>query len=79
MSTLHLVFSPAGLQSCQAVCGEDDAIVLLGDAVFALAPDLARLVDDCTLRGLPPSEHDISMNDVVKLCSAHSPVVSWSS
>lgn len=74
MTTLHVLshspFSDTRLASCLRLAGPDDALLLTGDAVYALQPGtepLARLtehgmrlyalLEDVQARGLAPAAH----------------------
>lgn len=86
-ATLHLVFSAAGLQACQAGLSAGDAIMLLEDGVSARAAcDLLcpgrcfALASDLRLRGLR-HEHgavqSVEHDQLVALCVDCARSASW--
>ena len=79
MAVLHLVSSRAGLRACQLRAGAQDAIVLLGDAVYSAAerPDAYVLEDHAGARGVPFDGRGIGIEQLVELTEAHAPVVTW--
>lgn len=87
MATLHLVNSPAGLTACMAVAGDEDAVLLLQDGVYAAVPVLVperavhALEADVLARGLARrlSSHVQVVDDAafVALVETHQPVVTW--
>jgi len=81
---IHLVQRASALATCTAVAAERDCIVLLGDGVaavlqgasncYASDTDLAeRGLADRIAAGITP----ITDQELVDLCAAHAPVVSW--
>ena len=82
MSTLHLAFSTAGLDAARLRCGENDAILLIGDGVYAAhnATDaMFALEEDLTIRGVSPSAAVtvVDYAGMVELTTEHHPLVSW--
>jgi len=82
--SLHMVFSVAGLTSCQARCKKDDLVILLGDGVYAInTPENMSvyqvLEEDALIRGINLDEYtaSISYDTLVSLCVDNKPVVSW--
>lgn len=81
--TLHLVFSRRGWHACRARLSEGDAIVLLGDGVYAAdqvdASGVAVLEQDLKIRGVKTAATHklIDYPGMVELCTQHNPVVSW--
>ncbi len=80
--SLHLTFSADGLGECVARLAPDDAVVILGDAVYA-APLPSAVVhyylgEDADIRGIQSmSGKRIDYDELVRLCAEHNPVVSW--
>jgi len=78
--TLHLAFTSDGLTAARRVEVEGDAIILLGDAVYALVTDSSLapkvLAEDAEVRGLDASS-GLSYSDLAALCAKHQPIVSW--
>ena len=84
MSSLHLVFSLAGLAACQKRRSTQDVVVLLGDGVYCtmLDTDIERayvLSEDLEIRGAANIIGLATTNytSLVELCTQHSPIVSW--
>ena len=81
--SLHLIFSTKGLDAAVPRARSGDAIVLLGDGVYAAGgehlPDIERyiLAEDAAVRGVTTSEQTIDYADLAELCATHSPIVSW--
>ncbi len=82
MSTLHLAFSTAGLAAARKRCSDNDAILLIGDGVYAArnaTQSMFALAEDLTIRGVEPST-TITVVDyagMVELTTNHHPLVSW--
>ena len=84
MATLHLVSNPDAAASCLAAKADDDAVLLIGDGVFALArlagtPSVAALRDDAASRGMaaPDEVRLLSQGDFVDWVVAHDRSVTW--
>ena len=96
MSTLHVLshspFSDQRLHSCLRLLGSDDAIVLSGDAVYALTPGsqpwaslasvgvaVFALFEDAQARALPsnPAVELLDYPAFVELTLAYDKVNSW--
>ncbi|MBC2677191.1 sulfurtransferase complex subunit TusB [Pseudomonas baltica] len=96
MSTLHVLshspFSDQRLHSCLRLLGDDDAILLSGDAVYALAPGsepwaalasagvvVFALAEDAQARALPnnPGVELLDYPAFVELTLAYEKVNSW--
>ena len=87
MSLLHVVNGPRGLDSCLAGVADGDAVLLLGDGVYAASD--ARLSDidvpvvaideDVDARGvaLGPSVDSVGYDGFVALVVAHDASVTW--
>ena len=82
--TLHLIFSPAGWQSCVARLGAEDVVILLGDGVYVADRVVQREVlvieEDCTIRGVKVMNEAatyIGYADMVKCCVENNPIMSW--
>ena len=92
-ATVHLIFSSAGYVAARARCSSKDALVLIGDGVYALSaialedrrgpvPALQVLQDDLAQRGVPvpQSVESIALIDdltLVDIISAGNHTVSW--
>lgn len=85
MATLHLLSNPGAVASCLAAAAADDAVLLLGDGVFALTALAASSVaigvlrDDVDSRGVPVPGHvrRMSQADFVDWVVAHDTSVTW--
>ena len=82
MSALHLAFSTAGLEAARLRQGEADAVLLIGDGVYAArnATDaIYALEEDLIVRGIAPSSAVtvIDYAGMVDLTTQHHPLVSW--
>lgn len=92
MATLHLLshspFTDTRLASCLRVLGEQDAIFLTGDAVYALkagtewAEQLAglrvfALAEDVIARGIVTSAPLMDYAGFVECCTQYAKVNSW--
>ena len=85
MATLHLVSDPNAAASCLATAGADDAVLFLGDGVFALtalgdsAPPIGALGDDADSRGVVVPDHvrRMSQADFVDWVVAFDTSVTW--
>jgi len=94
MSALHTIHNPAALAPALARCGQEDALLLLEDGVYAALadhPHSARLKgwrvhvlrEDLKARGLDENRlavglQPIAMSDFVALTVAFSPILAWS-
>lgn len=87
MSVLHLVNRPEALGSCIGRVAEGDAVLLLGDGVYA-APDprlpglgapVAAIDEDALGRAvaLPPAVAPLGYGGFVALVVDHDASVSW--
>jgi len=85
MTTLHLIFSAEGLQSCLGIIQPEDALLLIEDGVYAVLGDSATrlhaIEDDLVARGLQDLHADnvqrIDYSGMVELVARHQPIVSW--
>ena len=85
MATLHLVSNPNAAASCLALATDDDAVLFLGDGVFALSargnssPPIGVLDDDAASRGVavPDDVRRISQADFVDWVVAFDRSVTW--
>jgi tRNA 2-thiouridine synthesizing protein B len=96
MSTLHVLshspFTDQRLHSCVRLLGDDDAILLSGDAVYAITPGTApwqvlhaagialfALAEDVQTRALPtnPEVELLDYAGFVELTLAYEKVNSW--
>lgn len=85
MATLHLVANPSAAPSCLATAADDDAVLFLGDGVFALTAiaDPSRgigvLDDDALSRGVTVPDHvrRMSQADFVDWVVAFDTSVTW--
>lgn len=96
MSTLHVLshspFSDSRLDSCLRLCGAQDAILLCGDAIYALQAGSAPfktlearaavifvLIEDAQARGLslPDWAKSVDYPGFVQLSIDHDKVNSW--
>ncbi len=79
MSSLHVVHSLEGLAACRRRCSEGDAVLLVGDAVYAsdLGPRDHALKEDVLVRGWHTEAKQVDYAGFVDLTAAHSPIVSW--
>ena len=85
MATLHLLSDPGAAASCLAAVANDDAVLFLGDGVFALtarpnsAAPLGVLRDDAENRGVAVPDHvrPLSQADFVDWVVAFDTSVTW--
>ena len=85
MATLHLVSNPSAAESCLAVATGDDAVLFLGDGVFALTAlrdsslGMGVLGDDAASRGVAVPDHvrRMSQADFVDWVVAFDTSVTW--
>ena len=85
MATLHLLSDPGALESCLAAVADDDALLLLGDGVFALTAlreswaCVGALRDDAASRGVTVPDHirSLSQTDFVGWVVAFDTSVTW--
>lgn len=88
--SLHLVFSPAGLNACSRRWQRGDKCVLLGDGVYAHKQALDAGVESANLHLLAPDAEARGINNTATGALAHidyptlveltqqcSPIVSW--
>ena len=68
MATLHLLADPTSSSSCQAAIAPDDAVLLIGDGVFACRRfdashvRLGLIAEDAESRGIDPPD-DVALLD----------------
>ena len=85
MATLHLVSNPTAAASCLAAVAADDAVLFLGDGVFALTAlgksptAVGVLRDDAESRGVAMQDHvrPMSQGDFVDWVVAFDTSVTW--
>lgn len=85
MATLHLLSNPGAVASCLAAAGRDDAVLLLGDGVFALtalgdsSTSVGVLRDDAESRGVATPDHvrPMSQADFVDWVVAFDTSATW--
>lgn len=85
MAALHLLSNPRAAASCLAVAAGDDAVLFLGDGVFALtalgrsAAPIGVLRDDAASRGVAVPDHvrPMSQADFVDWVVAFDTSVTW--
>ena len=85
MATLHLLSNARAATSCLAAVTEDDAVLLLGDGVFALttlgkaSAAIGVLRDDAESRGVAVPDHvrPMSQADFVDWVVAFDTSVTW--
>lgn len=85
VTVLHVVSNPAAVASCLAAAGEDDAVLLVGDGVFAHGVAegsgirVGVLADDTASRGLRPSTglESLSYGDFVEWVVKFPKTVTW--
>ena len=85
MATLHLLSEPGAAASCLAAVADDDAVLFLGDGVFALtaqrdsAVRVGVLRDDAESRGVavPDDVRPMSQADFVDWVVAYARSVTW--
>jgi len=93
MTTLHIIsksLANADVQLALRAAQKEDAIILINDAVYALAnktpidtkASIFALSPDLTARGLsvgtlPPRVAPVDYTGFVKLSENHQPIVSW--
>lgn len=85
MTSLHIINHLADVQSCQAMIADTDAVLLCGDAVYALRQPLGlthrlyALAEDVEARGLETFEQTKSVDypGFVALCASYAKVVAW--
>jgi sulfur relay protein TusB/DsrH len=83
--SLHLVFSESGWRACCPLREPQDAVVFIGDGVYATGAASIHnafvIAEDLAIRGIRGNQ-DISGIDypeLVTLCTRHKPIVSWNS
>lgn len=85
MASLHIINHLADVPSCLPFMAEDDALMLCGDAVYALrqsinpATQLYALAEDIRARGLESftQAKAVDYSEFVALCTAYAKVVAW--
>jgi sulfur relay protein TusB/DsrH len=85
MATLHLIFSPAGAESCIEVAAQADTLLLIEDGTYVVLSETSRalhaLSGDVASRGLASRTGEnvtlIGYPEMVELATSHSPIVSW--
>lgn len=87
MSVLHLVCRPESLGPCLGQIADGDAVLLLGDGVFAardarfdtVAVPVAALGEDAAARGvaLAPPVEAADYDTFVALVVAHASSITW--
>ena len=85
MSLVHVVSRASALDACLRYVGPDDAVLLLGDGVYAAAAAretkavVAAIEDDATARGiqLEPPVKAVGYDGFVDLVVAHDASVTW--
>lgn len=85
MSVLHLLSSPEAAESCLAAAAEGDAVLLVGDGVFAhrisehAGMRFGVLRDDAARRGLEPPAgvEALGYGDFVEWVAAFAKSVTW--
>ena len=87
MSLLHVVSQPAALDSCLANVADGDALLLLGDGVYAAADarlatagvPVAAIAEDAEGRGVPLAApvSPVGYDAFVELVVTHDASVSW--
>lgn len=85
MATLHLLSNPSAAASCLAAVAGDDAVLFLGDGVFALTAHgnptarIGVLGDDAASRAVAVPDHvrQMSQADFVEWVVAFDTSVTW--
>ena len=85
MAALHLVSNPAATDSCLAAADAGDALLLVGDGVFAhrrarkAGNRVGVLADDATSRGLdlPPEFEVLTYTAFVEWVADYATTVTW--
>jgi len=85
VATLHLLSDPRAVPSCLAAIASEDAVLFLGDGVFALTAlvnatvPIGVLRDDAESRGVTVPDHVRSMSqaDFVDWVVAFDTSVTW--
>lgn len=85
MTSLHIINHLADVQTCQALIADTDALLLCGDAVYALRQPLGlthrlyALAEDVQARGLESFNQAKSVDypEFVALCASYAKVVAW--
>ncbi len=82
MSSLHLLYSTANAPLVKAAAGQNDTIVLMGQAVTLASsykPDCKLLASAsaCQARALSPSCGMSSSAELVQLSVQHTRVITW--
>ena len=85
VSALHLVSNPAAADSCLAAAAEGDAVLLVGDGVFAhritakAGIRFGVLEDDAASRGLepPPGLEVLTYDAFVEWAANFAKTVTW--
>ena len=86
MSVLHIVNRPAALPSCLLAAERSDAMLLLGDGVYAAGearlaelPTVVAMAEDAAARGvsIAPPVAAASYADFVALAAQHDVSVTW--
>lgn len=82
MATLHILSNPAAAASCTAAMASGDALVLIGNGVFALpsleAAVVGVLQDDAAQRGVTMGDAQaLTQADFVDWVVRHERSVTW--
>lgn len=85
MTSLHIINHLADVKTCQALIADTDAVLLCGDAVYALRQPLGlthrlyALAEDVQARGFEPFNQAKSVDypEFVALCASYAKVVAW--
>lgn len=85
MASLHIINHLADVPSCLPFIADDDALMLCGDAVYALRQPLNQsmslyaLAEDIQARGLESftQAKTVDYSEFVALCAAYTKVVAW--
>lgn len=80
---LHLLLNPQAWNRCSRSTSPGDALVFLGDGVYAMAlqetADCFALENDCVRRGveIPNGVQRATMSELVSLVAKHSHSITW--
>ena len=80
---LHFLLDPQAWNRCSQSASLGDALVFLGDGVYALTihedADCFALESDCARRGveIPEGVHCATMSELVNLVTQHDHSITW--
>lgn len=85
MASLHIINHLTDVQLCQSLMLDEDALLLCGDAVYALRQPLElrqtlfALAEDVQARGIENEQgaQRVDYAEFVALCAGYAKVVAW--